>query len=168
MYLVLVAVYKMLSKPDVRVLQVGMVFVLLLVVSQIYCLVSDRRQMYVCDSFGNPEVGFVCHGKTVCRISHDDWAETDGLLSVGGKTVLMLDSDKWSYRISEKRLNVDYVVICKGFKGHLNDVESLFETQNWVLHSSLTDFWRRRYIGELGEMKITPFDMKKSGMLDVE
>lgn len=168
MYLVLVAVYKMLSKPDVRVLQVGMMFVLLLVVSQIYCLVSDRRQMYVCDSFGNPEVGFVCHGKTVCQISHDDWAETDGLLSVGGKTILMLDSDKWNYRIAEKRLNVDYVVICKGFKGRLNDVESLFEVQNWVLHSSLTDFWRRRYIGELGEMKITPFDMKKSGMLDVE
>ena len=100
MYLVLVAVYKMLSKPDVRVLQVGMMFVLLLVVSRIYCLVSDRKQMYVCDSFGNPEVGFVSYGKTVCQISRDDWAETDGLLSVGGKTVLMLDSDKPGIRLN--------------------------------------------------------------------
>ncbi|MBR5764940.1 MAG: ComEC/Rec2 family competence protein [Bacteroidaceae bacterium] len=168
MYLVLIAVYKMLCKSNVRVLQVGMIFVLLLVVSQIYCLVSDRKQMYVCDNFGSPEIGLVSYGKTVSQISHDDWEETDGLLTVGGKKILMLDSDKWSYRVAANRLKVDYIVVCKGYKGHLKDVAGLFEVHNWVLHSSLTDFWRRRYIAELSEMKIVPFDMKKSGMLDVK
>lgn len=68
----------------------------------------------------------------------------DGILDYGGCRVCILHDDRWRGKTSSVPLPVDYLYVCRGYKGTLHDLERLFAVDFVVFDASFTGFYRRR------------------------
>ena len=71
------------------------------------------------------------------------WAE--GLLTYAGCRVCLLSDGRWQGMKAESPLQVDYLLVCRGYWGSISELTSLFQIGKVVLHPSLS----RRRQGEL-------------------
>ena len=65
-----------------------------------------------------------------------------GVLCFEGKTICMIKDDTWRNKISDKPLYIDYLYICKGYKGKLVWLMPLFNVRKVVIDASLSDYHR--------------------------
>ena len=68
----------------------------------------------------------------------------DGILDYGGRRVCILHDDRWRGKKASVPLSVDYLYVCRGYKGTLHDLERLFAVDFVVFDASFTGFYRRR------------------------
>lgn len=69
----------------------------------------------------------------------------NSMLSFEGKTICMINDDTWRNKTSDKPLYIDYLYICKGYKGKLVWLMPLFNAQKVVIDSSVSDYHREAY-----------------------
>ena len=75
----------------------------------------------------------------------------------------VLSDERWKGKQSEPRIRVDYVYVCRGFKGSLDGLMRVFEIGQLVLDTSLSD-WRRTNLKEACEQaKLPCCDMNENG-----
>ena len=76
-----------------------------------------------------------------CYYGKHIWRDHD-MLCFNGKTICMIKDDTWRNKVADKPLNIDYLYICKGYKGKLVWLMPLFKTQKVVIDSSLSDYYQ--------------------------
>lgn len=64
--------------------------------------------------------------------------EEGNIVYFRGKTVCILTDNRWRNKTVDKPLFIDYLYVCKGFKGRLAMLAPLFETKKIILDSSLS------------------------------
>ena len=74
-----------------------------------------------------------------------------------------MKSDMWQNKTSDIRLSLDYVYICRGFKGSVSMLARMFDIRSVVLDSSLSEYLRDRLIRECQLLKISYTDLSKEG-----
>lgn len=74
-----------------------------------------------------------------------------------------MKSDMWQNKTSDIRLSLDYVYICRGFKGSVSMLARMFDIRSVVLDSSLSEYLRNRLIRECQLLKISYTDLSKEG-----
>ena len=72
------------------------------------------------------------------------WRHKD-LLCFKGKTICMIKDDTWRNKISDKPLYIDYLYICKGYKGKLVWLMPLFNVRKVVIDASISDYHREAF-----------------------
>ena len=91
-----------------------------------------------------------------------------GLVYVkGGLSFLMLSDGRWEGMAGKKRADVDYLYICRGYRGSLSDIGRLFRPRHVVLDASLWDSDWRRYATECKALGWDIYDMKEEGALRI-
>lgn len=92
----------------------------------------------------------------------------DGLFSYGGKRVCILHDGRWrGKRAGVSLLPVDYLYVCRGYKGTLEELSSLFAVKFVVLDASMTPFYRKRMKTECLQQHIPYYDLAEKGYLFV-
>ena len=92
----------------------------------------------------------------------------NGLLLSPHVSVLMLCDNRWYATISEHKMLVDYLHICKGFRGTLRSISKAFRPKCVVLDASLTPYYRNKYAKEAEEVGWDIYDMHELGALKIE
>ncbi len=90
---------------------------------------------------------------------------TDGLLCAPGVTVLQVGDDRWLHRKADEVWDVDYLHVCRGFRGKLSRLGELFRPRMVVLDASLTDFYLQRYREECDTLGWEAYVMRDEGAL---
>ncbi len=65
-------------------------------------------------------------------------------------------------------LEVDYLLIDRGFKAPLEEVLLYFRPQKIILSAALTDYYHRKYTEEAAQLKLELYDIGRDGALRVE
>ena len=110
---------------------------------------------YLC--FGRSEV-YTRRGRTLLLQQSDH-----GLYKINGLHIGVMKSGYWRDKESPTRLSLDYVYICRGFKGNLKSLGQLFEIKEIILDSSLSDTYREALVRECQLLKISYTDMSDKG-----
>ncbi len=92
---------------------------------------------------------------------------SDGLFQIDSVRVGLMKTDRWRNKVSDIRIPLDYVYICRGFKGNMMMLDKLFDIGNVVLDSSLSDYYRESLIRECQLLKISYIDLSVSGYCSI-
>ena len=66
--------------------------------------------------------------------------ENNNIVHFRGRTVCVLTDNRWRNKTANEPLYVDYMYVCKGFKGKLAVLAPLFEARKIILDSSLSTY----------------------------
>lgn len=78
----------------------------------------------------------------------------DGLLVFGGRRVYIVCDDRWKYRNAEIPLRIDYLYLCRGYSGRLEQLTAIFEIGHLILDPSLSDYRRNSFQAECEALKM--------------
>jgi competence protein ComEC len=67
----------------------------------------------------------------------------NNILLFGGKRVCMVNDDRWKNKRAEFRLPVDYLYVCAGYTGRMEDLTDVFLIRQIVLDASIPDHRRK-------------------------
>lgn len=70
----------------------------------------------------------------------------DGIASYAGKRICFLQDNRWNYKTSSHKLTIDYLYICKGYKGDLSELSGLFHIRTVMFDASYTSTYYRERI----------------------
>ena len=90
---------------------------------------------------------------------------TENVFRFLGLTVAMIDDDRWTRRHFIRPVSVDYMYVCRGFRGHLDELS--FHSGVVVLSASLQERRRRELIEECIAVGQNCYDVAESGALQV-
>lgn len=89
---------------------------------------------------------YTCYGREVTRFE-----PVQKPCRIGGRTILLMNDDRWKNKRAEKRLSLDYVYVCRGFRGSMSDIDGLFSVRCVLLDAWLTDWQREKLKSECHE-----------------
>ena len=90
------------------------------------------------------------------------WKQND-VLYFEGKTICMIKDDSWRNKVSNNPLDIDYLYLCKGYKGKLVWLMPLFNTKKVVIDASLSDYKRKAIEKECKLLGIDYFSISEKG-----
>ena len=70
----------------------------------------------------------------------------NGIASYAGKRICFLQDNRWNGKTSSHKLTIDYLYICKGYKGDLSELSGLFHIRSVVFDASYTSTYYRKRI----------------------
>lgn len=91
----------------------------------------------------------------------------DGLLQAPGVTLLQVSDDRWLYRQAGSILPVDYLHVCRGFRGSLCRLSALVSPKRVVLDASLSPFYVERFGQECRQLGWKVYVMQEKGALKI-
>ncbi len=116
--------------------------------------------LFYTDSFG-PKIDFISGDKELnFGVSNHNLKNNQeipsymDIIHFYGKTVCMLKDDYWENKENEFSLKIDYLYICKGYKGNLKEIGHLFRVNEVVLDSSLNKYRKDELESECKEYGI--------------
>lgn len=92
---------------------------------------------------------------------------SDGLFQVDSLRIGLMKTGRWRGKSSDVRLPLDYVYICRGFRGNLAELNRLFVVRRVIIDSSLSDGYREALIRECQLLKISYTDLSVSGSCSI-
>lgn len=91
----------------------------------------------------------------------------NGLLTYGGRRVCILNDSRWDGKAAPIPLHIDYLYVCRGYKGSLEELDALFDVDFVVFDASFTGFYRRRMEEECLRRGLPFHALDKDGALMV-
>lgn len=79
---------------------------------------------------------------------------SNDILSFAGKRVCFVDDDRWLNKSTDHPLSVDYLYLCKGYRGRLKWLIGLFSAQTVVLDASISDWHKKEFSEECNQLGI--------------
>lgn len=89
------------------------------------------------------------------------------IVSYRGKMVCILNDNRWNHCRTTSPLSVDYIYICRGFRGSISKVMPLFAVRHVVLDSSLSPNRRRRYKEECAQLGLQCLSIYEEGSVAI-
>lgn len=96
----------------------------------------------------------------------DIWSH-QGITHFGGYTVCLVKNDCWRNKKADHPLFVDYMYICKGYQGKLEQLRPNFKIKNVVLDSSLSDYRAAALKKECRAMGVNFIALAEKGALQL-
>ena len=157
LFLLLGVIYKAYTGSGMKFARQPILILCILGVFLGTCLYERLRpsQRYLC--FARSEV-YTRTGRTLSLQCSED-----GLFLVDSLRIGLMKSDRWCNKESDYRLPLDYLYICRGFKGSMETLAGLFEIRFVVLDSSLSDYYREKLVRECQLLKISYTDLSVNG-----
>ena len=85
-----------------------------------------------------------------------------GLIRVKNYNFCIID-DEFNNKQSDYKINIDYAVLTKGYKGSLKEINNLFNYDKIIISSSLSEFYKNRILSEADSLGIKTHDISKDG-----
>ncbi len=91
----------------------------------------------------------------------------NGVLQAPGISVWLVCDNRWNGLRAEVPFEVDYLYVCRGYRGDLRRLAGLVRPKHVVLDASLTDFYLQRFRRSCGELGWNVYVMREEGALKV-
>ncbi len=95
--------------------------------------------------------------------SSDDFCVQNHLLTFSGCRVCLVNDDRWKNKTAPQPLLIDYLYLCKGYDGRLEELIHLFTTRHVVLDSSLPGYKKQEYSAECSRLGIHFISLSDEG-----
>lgn len=92
-----------------------------------------------------------------------DFCVMNHICMFGERRVCMVNDDRWKNKSASQPLLIDYLYLCKGYTGRLEDLTQLFTFRQVVLDSSLPEFRKREFGAECGRLGIHFISLSDEG-----
>ncbi len=90
----------------------------------------------------------------------------NNFISYHGKRIGIINDNRWRYQKAKHKLQTDYLYICRGYKGNIEELLAMFDTKKIVLDSSLSQWRKDRYKTSCDSLNI-PFVSIEEGCYKV-
>lgn len=91
----------------------------------------------------------------------------NGISGFCGHTVCMVKDDKWKNKISDVPLSIDYLYLCKGYKGRVKELLPVFRIKTVILDASLSEFRLELLKKECRRLGLDYVSLADNGALEV-
>lgn len=91
----------------------------------------------------------------------------DNMVYFRGKTVCILSDNRWRNKMVDRPLFIDYLYVCRGFKGRLATLAPLFETKKVILDSSLSAYRHAELKDECRLLGVDFISISEKGSLHI-
>lgn len=116
-----------------------------------------------------PEQHYLCVARSSVYIKHGRELtlldNSSGIYQVGSLSVGLIDDGRWREKQSAFPLELDYIYVCRGFKGSLSDLASVFSPRQILFDSSLNVRYKERLKDECRERGLSYAEVAEEGML---
>ena len=68
----------------------------------------------------------------------------NNFISYRGKRIGIINDNRWRYQKAKHKFRTDYLYVCHGYKGKIEELLAMFDTKKIILDSSLSQ-WRKDY-----------------------
>jgi hypothetical protein len=89
------------------------------------------------------------------------------MLCFEGKTICMIKDNSWRNKISDKPLYIDYLYICKGYKGKLVWLMPLFNAKKVVIDGSISDYHKEAFKKECTLLGMNFISLSEKGACQI-
>lgn len=145
----------------------------------VHCISSDANSWLVCAS---PQSDVTTMCKTLSHYwSHlhldkpkvlatndycnDRLSVESGILTYGGKRIGIVSDNRWRYQRTTHLLPVNYLYLCHGYTGKLEELLSLFRVRMVIIDSSLSDWRQQTYSNACRNLHIPFVSLRKGAYL---
>ncbi|MGL4851116.1 MAG: ComEC/Rec2 family competence protein [Phocaeicola sp.] len=90
-------------------------------------------------------------------------SNSEGLVEWRGKRICMITDKRWSHRLAETSLSVDYLYLCRGFWGTIAPLQNIFQVGTVLLDASLSRHQVALLKSECDSLQLTCIDIAHSG-----
>ncbi len=113
----------------------------------------------------SPKILFLSRGELFLKQEEEavPLVASKGLFLIDTLRIGLMKSDYWMGKEAEKKIELDYICLCRGFRGSIQALTRVFTFQQVILDVSLNDRYRQKLIRECQEMKIPYRDNSKQG-----
>lgn len=99
---------------------------------------------------------------TDSTLVHDEAHWQSGQVAMfHGVTVMRVDTAFYDVGHTDKRMPVDYAWLCRGARGHLDELSHAFDIGNVVIDANLSSYYRNRYLSEADSLGLPVVDMSR-------
>ena len=157
-------------------LQVGILYVLLFVVLS-YLLSPSRKSLITVLCGINLFIGFsgclyymkeesfqliLAHSQVKVSPQKDVWQQ-DSIYHYKGMNICVLVDNRWRSRSVDSLLDIDYMYLCKGFKGKIAPLQKIFKIRTVILDASLGGYRLNLLKDECRGLGLDYIDMSPKG-----
>ena len=96
-----------------------------------------------------------------------DISYREQLLTFGGRRICLLTDRRWRERQSTEPLVIDYLYVCRGYKGTLQELQGVFRVKEVIIDASLSAFYRQRIEQECEQQGIPCRSLSEKGAVRV-
>lgn len=89
--------------------------------------------------------------------------EQDSIYRYKGITVCLLADNRWQNKKAECLLNIDYMYLCRGYRGKIAPLQRLFRIKKIILDTSLSTYKSNRLKEECKSLGLDYIDMSAKG-----
>ena len=144
----------------------------------VHCIEADGRSWLVCaDSV--PQISrmylslskhwYRMHLDSLCVVSGEQRGGLvelhDGMMVYAGKSVYFLRDRRWRWLQTDKPLPVDYLYVCRGYRGRLSELCGVFDVGAVVFEPSYSDYYREQIIQDCFRSGIPYYALDETGAL---
>lgn len=97
----------------------------------------------------------------------NEFIRLNNIVCFGARQVCIVNDNRWNNRKTEERFPIDYIYLCKGYTGRVEELMSAFSIRQVVFDSSVSDYRRRRWQEECVRLGI-PFTNLSEGPLIIK
>ena len=87
----------------------------------------------------------------------------EGIVHWKGMNICMVTDGYWHNKSATNLLNIDYMYLCKGYKGKIAPLQKLFRIKKIVLDASLSDYKSKAYKEECKTLGLDYIDISEKG-----
>lgn len=160
----------------------GQVVLSFLLITAFYfcCRKCSFRRLFLCLSVLNlwlatflydrmcPEGDYVCLARSSVYAKHDKELtlldSPSGIYRVGSWIIGVMDDGRWRSKQSDSRQVLDYMYVCRGFKGNISDLTRLFSPRQILFDSSLSTQYRKVLEAECREKGLSYAEVPEEGI----
>lgn len=125
--------------------------------------VPDERRLYRAASNSWNRQGLETPVAVVADYSSDEFCVSNHILTFAGCRVCMVNDDRWENKMAPQPLFIDYLYLCKGYYGQVEELTQLFTVKQVVLDSSLPNYQKERLSAECHRLGIHFISLSDEG-----
>ena len=79
------------------------------------------------------------------------------------KRICIVSDDRWNSFSTDTPLVIDYLYICKGYKGELKELLNLFQAKQVVIDSTISSYWQAKFENECKQEGVRFYSLSDKG-----
>lgn len=117
---------------------------------------------FIADSYWKREKMATPHLLSQGYESHNIWSR-DGIVHWRSMNICMMTDNRWRNKTATHLLDIDYMYLCKGYKGKIAPLQKLFRIKTIVLDASLGSYKSEAWKDECKTLGLEFIDMSSKG-----
>lgn len=93
--------------------------------------------------------------------------QQEGIYHYKGIQICLVADNHWKDKETDHPLEIDYLYLCRGYKGRIADLQRLFRIRKVILDTSITEYWLHKWKEECEQLNLEYVDLSEKGVYTI-